>query len=227
MRTIQVIGSGSAKVRPDLTVMDVTLEGTEETYAAALKRSTVDTEKLKDIFESFGFARTELKTRLFHVYEKFETVDDDDLDDDDDEPKERSVGFTFDHEMKIEFDSDNALLSKIIFTLAKSDIRPRFNIRHTVKNREAVKKDLTGKAVADAKDKAETLAAAAGVKLVRIQSIDYTRGDYRMEVNPLRELCNLRKIADFDDDLFGGYTLDIEPEDIDISDSVTVIWEIE
>ena len=220
MRTIQVTGNGSAKVRPDLIAMDVTLEGLEETYAAALKRSAKDTEKLKDIFESFGFARTALKTSRLHVYEKFETIDGDD----DDGPRERSVGFCFSHEMNIEFDSDNALLSKIVSTLAKSDVNPRFNIRHTVKDRERVKKDLLGKAVADAKEKASALASAAGVKLCKIQTIDHTHGEYMMEVSPLREHC---KFAEYDDDSFGGYTLDIEPEDIVISDQVKVVWEIE
>ncbi len=221
MRTIQVTGNGSVKVRPDLTVMNVTLEGTEDTYAAALKRSAKDTEALKDRFEGFGFARTEIKTLRFHIYEKFETVEDDE---NKGRYKQRSVGFCFDHEMKIEFGSDNELLGKIVFSLAHGDIRPRFDITHTVKDRERVKKDLIGKAVADAKEKAEALAAAAGVTLCRIQSIDYTHGEYVMEVNPLREFC---KTADFADGGFGGYTFDIEPEDIEISDSVTAVWEIE
>ena len=51
-----------------------------------------------------------------------------------------------------------------------------FYVAHTVKDPEAAKNVLLGKAIDDAKEKSSVLTQAAGVTLKAIQSIDYSWG---------------------------------------------------
>ena len=86
--------------------------------------------------------------------------------------------------MKVEFDSDNARLGKVLYALAKCPLQPEFRLSYTVKDPEAAKNQLLGKAVADARAKAQVLTQAAGVTLKDIQSIDYSWDRIDFEIQP-------------------------------------------
>lgn len=89
------------------------------------------------------------------------------------------------------------------------------------------KNELLGKAVADAKEKAAVLTQAAGVTLKDIQSIDYSWGQINFEVQPMNRMLMAEEcLAKPMMDGAGRYDMDIEPDDIEVSDTVTVIWEI-
>ena len=126
----------------------------------------------------------------------------------------------------MEFGSDNDRLGKVLYALANCLVKPEFRISYTVKDPEAAKNELLGKAVSDAKDKAAVLTEAAGVTLKDIQSIDYSWGEIDFEVRPMNRAlmadeCMAPMAAGT-----GGYDMDIEPDDIEVSDTVTVLWEI-
>ena len=96
---------------------------------------------------------------------------------------------------------------------------------NTVKYPEAAKNELLGKAVKDAKEKAAVLISAGGVTLKDIQSIDYSWGEIEFEVSPMNRLMKdcAPVPADCEDACFD---MDIEPDDIEVTDTVTVVWEI-
>ena len=60
-------------------------------------------------------------------------------------------------------------------------------------------------------------------RLKDILRIDYSWGEVRFEVEPLR-----RSLACSENMLMskGSYDIDIEPDDIQVADTVTVVWEI-
>ena len=135
------------------------------------------------------------------------------------------IGYRFTHVLKLEFDSDNDRLGKILFALANSDTSPEFRISYTVKDPESAKNELLGKAVADAAAKAAVLTKAAGVRLMDIQSVDYSWGEISLETRPMnRMMAAGAKMAVMEE---ASYDMDIEPDDIEVSDTVTVVWEIE
>ena len=219
MRTIRVTGKGQIKVKPDMTRITITLEGLYPDYAETLRRSSGDTDSLKDVLAAFGFERTDLKTLSFNVDTEYENYKDHGA------YKQRFVGYRFRHLLKVEFDSDNERLGKILFALGNCDLNPEIRISYTVKDPEAAKNELLGKAVKDAKEKAVVITAAAGVTLKDIQSIDYTWGEIEFEVNPMNRLmkaCAPVPAACED----ACYDMDIEPDDIEVADTVTVVWEI-
>ena len=216
-RTIRVTGKGKIKVKPDMTRITLTLEGTYPEYDETLRKSSESTDQMKDLLSKFGFERSDLKTLNFSVDTDYESYRENG------EYKQRFSGYKFRHILKIEFDSDNKRLGKILFGLAHCPQHPEFRIGYTVKDAEAAKYELLGKAVKDAKEKAAVLTQAAEVSLKDILSIDYSWGEIDFEVNPMNKmmLCDCCVAPD------DSYDLDIEPDDIDISDTVTVVWKIE
>ena len=67
MRTIRVTGKGQIKVKPDMTRITMSLEGTYPEYGETLRKSSEDTESLKDLLAGFGFElyADKAKDRLF------------------------------------------------------------------------------------------------------------------------------------------------------------------
>ena len=224
MRTIRVTGNGQIKVKPDMTRITITLDGLYSDYAETLQCSSEDTERLKDLLSAFGFERSDLKTLSFNVDTEYESYRENDT------YKQRFIGYRFRHILKVEFESDNGTkeilhrLHKILYALGNCDLNPEFRISYTVKDPEAAKNELLGKAVKDAKEKAVVITAAAGVTLKDIQNIDYSWGEIEFEVNPMNRL--MKSCAPVAACADSSYDIDIEPDGIEVSDTVTVVWEI-
>ena len=217
MRTIRVTGKGNIKVRPDVTRVSIELSHTDKQYSEALERSVKDTEAMKQLIVKLGFAKEDLKTVSFDIEEEYESYQDRN-----NNYRQRLKGYTYHHELKVEFDSDNERLGNILYTLGTSELKPEIHLSYTVKDPEAVKNKLLKKAIEDAKAKAEILSAAAGVKLIAIESIDYSWGEISFETQPMNRALKMDALCEAP----VGAPLDIEPEDIESSDTVTVVWSI-
>ena len=126
--------------------------------------------------------------------------------------------------MKVEFANNNELLGKILYALAHSDTDPEISIRYTVKDPEQEKTKLLGDALRDAERKAEALAHAAGEKLSEIKSIDYSWGEVEIE-SRLGSGFYMDRGKEVLADA-AGYDLDIEPDDIEMKDTVTATWDL-
>ena len=124
MRTIRVTGKGQLKVHPDMTRITIELEGTHMDYTDTLTESSRATEKMKKLLAPFGFDRSDLKTLSFDVdtqYESYKVKD---------EYKRGFAGYKYSHVIKVEFESDNLLLGKILYALAHSSLHPEFRISY-------------------------------------------------------------------------------------------------
>ena len=213
MRTMKVTGRGRLKLRPDTTRLTLTLSGVEPEYDAAIRRSADKTKMLAAALMEAGFVRTDLKTQTFNINTEYEGYDENGA------WKQRFIGYRYQHVLRVDFDSDNERLGKTLAALASCAVNAEIRISYTVSDPDAAKNALLGKAVADAGEKAAVLADAAGVQLGAIQTIDYSWGEISFEVQPTDMLARpVASKAHFD--------MDIEPDDIDVSDTVTVVWEI-
>ncbi len=217
-RTIRVTGKGKISVKPDTIRLHISLEETFREYDETMEHSTASVELLKDLIERLGYDRKDLKTLYFHIDTEYESYQDRDK-----SWKRRFAGYKYTHRMKLEFPADNERLGKVLYALAHCAVSPEFSIEYTVSNPEAAKNELLGEAVKDSMSKATILAAAAGVKLGDILNIDYSWGEVNFVSRPLEEL-SLRCCEDACEP--ASYKMDIEPDDIDMSDTVTVVWNI-
>ena len=217
--TIRVSGKGMLRLKPDITRITITLKGCYKEYAESLKRSSEDTESLKDVLAGLGFERTDLKTLSFNIQirtESYQTKDH--------EWKERFVGYEFYHMLKVDFPSDRERLGKILYALAHAKVQPELQLSYTVKDPEASKNALLAAAMADARAKASVLAGAAGAKLGGILRIDYSFAQIDFTCRPMNGNLMMAKAYGASDECACSYDMDIEPDDIEVSDIVTVVW---
>ena len=125
MRTIRVTGKGLINVHPDMTRITMTVEGLFREYADTLQHSSEDIEMLKDALVPFGFGREDLKTLNFSVDPEFEMYKDKGV------YKQRFLGYKYRHILKVEFDSDNDRLGRILYALASCPVKPEFHLSYT------------------------------------------------------------------------------------------------
>lgn len=217
-RTVKVTGKAKIAVRPDMIRLAIVAKGEKANYEEALGLTAEQTKLLWECFEGLGFERSDLKTVSFQVHTKYENCKEKGA------WKQKFVGYEFRQELKIEFDVDNKMLGKILYALARSTVEPEFHIVYTVKDEEAVKNILLGKAVEDARTKAEVLTKAAGVKLGKMIGIDYSWEEMEIVSHPMGRMMALAGSADM---AAATCEMDVEPEDISVSDHVTVVWAIE
>lgn len=219
-RIIRVTGRGKISVKPDQIRLMMDLSDRRTSYEETMKASSEQVEQMKDLFEKLGFDRKDLKTTHFDIDTRYESYEARDK-----SWKRRFIGYEFTHNLKIEFDADNEILGRVLYALSRSAVKPEFRIVYTVKDMEASKNQLLANAIADSKEKAEVLTKAANVTLGEIASIDYSWGEVDFTISPMNRMlepmaleeCCMSKES---------YDMDIEPDDIDVSDTVTVVWKI-
>jgi len=216
-RTITIKGVGSMSVAPDIIVLDMNLETVETDYEICIQRATELLDSLRSAVVSAGHDGKELKTTSFNVNTKYDGHMKNG------EWKKKFIGYACAHGLRLEFESDMKILSATIRAITKCDVKPVINITFSVKDQYAVSEQLLQKAIEDATAKACVLTESTGVALGTILRIDYNWGELHVSS---------------DTDIEYGSTLDcvsealfmptdIEPEDIKVKDTVTVIWAIE
>lgn len=217
-KTMKITGKGKVSVKPDIIRLNMTIEESYKEYEVTLSQSSETTKILKELFVSLGFKNDDLKTRSFDINTKYESYKAKDQ-----SWKKRLIGYTYTHHMLIECDADNKKLGEILYALAHSVITLEISIEYTVSDPEKHKDKLLKNAIEDSKHKAEVLANAANVELGDIVSIDYSWGEINFVSEPIQNFAfaSAEKITGSP-----GYDIDIEADDIDVTDTVTVVWKI-
>ena len=223
-RTIRVTGKGKISVEPDLTIVSVGISGKEKEYSETMKKSVKMTAVLKELFSEVGIDQADVKTTSFGIEKAYKAIEEHDTGGIPDflrNKKKKFDGYRFDHKVKVEFDSDNELLGRILYKLGHSKLNPVFDIAYSIKDKEAAKNRLLEEAIADSKEKAKIIAKAAGINLGEIVEVDYSWGELQF----FRSTVDMLEADDcYDED--ECYPMDINPEDITAEDTVTVVWSI-
>jgi hypothetical protein len=213
-RIITVKGMGNVSVKPNLIVITMDLKSHKYEYEETMELATKSVVELQKTIKSAGFEKKDLKTTKFNVSTHFESYRDKNND-----YKNKFDGYICEQGLKLEFDFDTEVMSKVLTAIAKSPVNPRLNIRFSVKDKAAVSEELLISATDNAKKKAEVLAKASGVSLGNLFSIDYNWGELHL-YSPTIYVMEDRLMAES-----SSLAPDIEPDDIDVSDTVTFVWE--
>ena len=214
-RLITVKGIGNISVTPDLIIITMNLVSHKYNYDETMKLATESVNELAKAIEEVGFNKKDLKTTNFNITTSYKSYYDEN-----NNYKSKFDGYKCEQDLKLEFDLDMEILSKVITAITKSKVEPRFNIRFSVKDKDEINKELLIKATENARSKAEVLTKAARVTLGRLVSIDYNWSEINIYSNTTYEIENKSyAIAE-------TYAPSIEPEDIKISDTVAFVWEI-
>ncbi|MBR2667064.1 MAG: SIMPL domain-containing protein [Oscillospiraceae bacterium] len=216
-RRIRVTGRGTVSVQPDLIRLDLTIEDKYPDYEQTVRASSEQTEQLRRTVQDAGFDPADLKTVHFGIDGAYESYQEGS------EWKQRLVGYRFTHAMQLRFPNDTERLGRIFCALSGCPVPVVFSVGYTVKDPEAVKNSLLAKAVEDSRTKAELLTKAAGVTLGEIVTVEYTRGEPVLYARAMEQTALGRCDAAAEESCC---KLNIEAADIDVQDTVTVVWEI-
>ena len=217
MKTITVKGTGNVSVKPDYVVLSMSLVTKNRDYETAMREAADRIEHINKSLATIGFEKESVKTTDFNVRTDY------------DSKKDRVGnyyrvfnGYVVNHRLKVSFDFDTKVLSNALGTIAYCIAEPEFSINFTVKEPSAVNEALLKSAAENAKKKAEILCAASGVKLGELVNIDYNWGELNIysHTNYAMEADCIKACAET------PYSLDIDPDDIDATDTATFVWEI-
>lgn len=222
-RTIRVTGKGKISVKPDMIRLIIVQSSVEKTYEGAILESADKKGNLTEYLTGLGFKKEDLKTLLFNIETEYESYQAKDK-----TWKRRLVGYRYMHRMKFEFPADNEILGKVLRALSHCPGEPEFTIQYTISDPESAKNELLAKAIEDSKMKANVLSRAAEVELKEIQNIDYSWGEIDFVTKPVNNLMlkESRAVEMVNAVEAEGYNIDIEADNIDVTDTVTVVWRI-
>ncbi|CZQ89239.1 SIMPL domain-containing protein [Trichococcus collinsii] len=211
--SMTVKGKGSASAPPDAIAISLQLEGIKDTYELAMQHAALELEQVRETLLPLGFSKKEIRSTHFSIDSAYEHRNDFRG-----ENKRYFLGYRYRNDLKIIFENDSKRLGEILWALSTCEASPEFSVYFFLQNRQAVEQALLEDAVRDAKGKAQILAAAGGVMLGKILSIDYDWGE--IEVRSRVYAASAKMAYD------STPMIDLEPEDISNSDTVTVVWEI-
>ena len=219
-RIVKVTGKGKLLLKPDTIRLLIDLVDQDKEYDETIRKSTEHSLEVREAFTNFGFDRTDLKTLSFRVDTEYESYQDKK----DKSWKQRFIGYKAVHTLKIEFPTEKEVLGKVLYMIARLSGKPEFHVEYTVQDVAKAKNDLLREAVRDSRNKAEILTEAAGVQLGEILSIDYSWEQIDFVTRPMSRLAEPEMA--YDSAMEECYDMDVEPDDISVEDTVTVVWSI-
>lgn len=213
-RTITVKGIGKVSARPDYVVLSMTLQSNHMDYDKAMDMAASHIQHLNETLAAIGFEKGSVKTTNFNVHTDYDRVKDRN-------GNYKSVfnGYEVTHNLKLSFDFDMGRLSQALAAIAGCLSHPQLSVAFTVKDATAINEEMLRSATVNAKRKAEILCEASGVTMGDLIAIDYNWGELDIYSNTRYDCCE-------DTMPLMAKSIDIDPDDIDVSDTATFVWEI-
>ncbi|MCM1313729.1 MAG: SIMPL domain-containing protein [Roseburia sp.] len=216
-RTITVKGIGRASARPDTVVLSMSLDSRDKDYDKAMEIAADNIEDITRAVIAAGFEKEALKTTDFNVRTEYESVKGRDGN-----YRQEFRGYVVSHNLKVEFGFDVKRLSKALSAIAGCASHPQLSISFVVKDTAAVNEEMLRSAAENARKKAEILCDASGGKLGKLLTIDYSWSEINICSDTgyrLAEECYSAPMM--------AREIEIEPDDVDVSDTATFVWEMD
>lgn len=215
-RTITVTGQGGIHVVPDVTRLDVSLISIHDSYEEAYVQASMNTETMNRIMAEAGLDTKLPKTKSLDIEKETQN----EYDKHHNYIGEKFIGFKLSHIIKIDLGMDNAIISKVVKLIGQKLKQAEINIGYTVRDPRPCQLRMLERAVKDAKEKAEIMVKACGSELGALRNIDYSFQEFHI-------YSQARNIHDSMDAMCcNEESLDINPDDLAVSDSVRVTWDI-
>ncbi|MCX2739838.1 SIMPL domain-containing protein [Pontibacter anaerobius] len=212
-RKLQITGKGKLAVSPDIIILSFEASAHEWEYEKTVDALNRKVEELRRIAAEVGVERKNLKTKDFSI--RKETTRNKKTD------KYEFNGFRASHSLELELPLDKNIINQLLARIAKGMDHLDFSIAFGVKDAAKQQQQLILQAIAKAKENATLIAGATGVELLDILDIDYS---YReLTIRSHRHDYQL-----YEADMMTTYdaTPDFEPDDIDVTETVTITWRI-
>jgi len=169
VRKLNVSGTGTVKLSPDIAQVNIGVRSQSPDVAQALEENTANAEAIIQSLMDLGVEQHDIQTRNFNVYpqQNREPGPEGDV--------EETQTFVVENTISVtvrELDS----LGEILTAVIQEGANTIHGVTFDVEDREAAVAEARGLAIEDAKAQAETIAETAGVSLGMIQSISINEG---------------------------------------------------
>lgn len=214
-RIISITGTSFLNVKTDFVRISFNVKVINRLYESALAFLSVKVSNIVDIIIKNGFLKEDLKTSNFKI--KRETKYND--------YKKEYVfaGYSASEDLNISFEIDNKKINDILNDIYKTINDVDFNISFFCSDPSKYENQLIELAVSDAKEKAELITKAAGVKLLQIVNIDYSFSQIHIESSFDYDLAPRAYCSEESEIKMP----DMDPEDTQLKKTINIQWEIE
>lgn len=204
LRTIAMSGHGEVKAAPDQVQVNAGVTTSAATAAAAL---AANTQRMKTVFaalEKMGVAQKDIQTVNFSVSPQYTSGANNEA--------QRLTGYQVRNEVSVRLD-DVGKLGAALDALVSAGANQMNGINFSIRDNGAMLQKAREAAIADAKERAETYARAAGVTLGPIQSIGEGGGS-----GPVPMFKPMRMMA--------AAPVPVAAGEESVTADVSVVWEI-
>ena len=200
--TIKVNGTGTAKATPDTTRISLEIGSAHKSYAEANAEAAVGNSELQQALERLQIPKCALRTKKFWIYGC-------------NYPNGREYSLKQELELELPFNPANT--AKVLAEMGKIWGGMSVTVSYLNTSLNEYKQRALRAAIADARTKAEAIAAALGRKLLGVVSADggvLNTDDSDFEVHEYRELFE------------GEQSVDTTPQDVEIAQTVETLWQM-
>ena len=163
---IIVEGIGKKFYSPDEVEINLDFYTRDDSYERALENGTKNVESfINDVLERMNFNKEIMKTRSFRVYEEKQY--------DYDRKKYIKLGYAYTQQANIKFDYSMNIIAEFMDMVSKLNNPPKYHLSFNVKDIKGCKDEVLAEAYNKAKEKAETIAKAAGKELKECVKTDF------------------------------------------------------
>ncbi|MDP9836939.1 uncharacterized protein YggE [Neorhizobium huautlense] len=187
---IRVTGTGEASVAPDMAIINLTVARNAETAEKALADNNTAMNQVLAALKTAGIAEKDLQTSNFSIYPQYQQ----------NEPKDgridppKIIGYEVQNGVTVKI-RDLKALGGIIDQSVKLGVNQGGQITFTNDDPSGARTEARKKAVAEAMEKARTLAEAAGVKVGKV--VDISEGEDRfMPPSPMPRMAAMKAESD-------------------------------
>lgn len=212
--TVTVNGTSKVSIVPDMTELNIHVSSIKMNMADATNAIGDQTQNYLKILKQLGFQESDVKTTHFsasknRIYRQNGPVD---------------SGYVVSQNLTLKFAYNQSTLQKIVARFSETKDPVDFNIGFYISDvlREKTEADLQGKAVTDARKKASNLTSAAGVKMGGVKAILYGSSE---APGPMYYKSDMRMYANAE--MSDGANLSFAPQEVELQETVTVVWFIE
>ena len=159
-RTITVSGEAEAQVTPDRVLLSLSLVSRNKELAQAKQENDGMVKRLVAIAQEFKILKEKIATSGVYISPEYNYNNN----------KREFIGYTVNRSLRITID-DLAIHERLLAAIVDAGVDQVDGVEFALADKEAQAKSVRVRAVENARDRAESLAAAAGAKLGRVLSI--------------------------------------------------------
>lgn len=161
VRTLSVNGNGKVYLTPDVAYINIGVQSQSESVSDALNENSRKAQAIANALKEMGVAEKDIQTSAFNIFPQQQY---------DPEGKMTGILYVVDNTVNVTV-RDLTVLGKLLDAAVRAGANNIYGITFDVVDKSKAITEARQLAAEDARRQAEELAGAAGVKLVRVQSI--------------------------------------------------------